>query len=325
MASQQVVVALVEAWRIRDDARFEQYAKIMSAEARRKNATSSFSDRIDEIIGRGRVELEAPKDKDSGMLLGRFYDPKLTFDDLALNVEVQQHLDQFLAEVRIWDQLAEHGIRRRNRALFHGPAGCGKTSLASALAVALDRPLLVVETAAITGSLLGQTSKNITNLFDFIEQGKFVVLFDEFDSLGQDRGAQHEHGELRRAANVLLQKIENFEGDSIVIAATNYAGLLDDALWRRFDLVAEMPLPRHDEITRLLAALNLGEEVTTMQAERLVGQSHAAAAFARDSAWRLALVAGWTAPTEEDLVAAVTVTLERPWAGQRSEAAALRA
>ncbi|WIE81163.1 ATP-binding protein [Curtobacterium sp. MCSS17_016] len=318
MATQQQIIALVEAWRRRDDPRFEQYAKIISADARRKNPMSSLADHLDRLIGKGRVALESPKDRDSGMQLGRLREPKTTFEQMSLSPELQSTINQFLAEVDVWDQLEEHGVRRRNRALFYGPAGCGKTSLASALADRLGRQLLVVETAAVTSSLLGQTGKNLTRLFDFIEQGSFVVLFDEFDTLGQSRGAEHDVGEMRRSTNILLQKIEDYAGDSIIVAATNFEGLLDDALWRRFDLVAELPLPRHDEIASTLSSLNLDAGTTSEQAYRLVGKSHAAAAFARDTAWRIALVAGRLAPSETDLTNAITATLERPWTGPQA-------
>jgi len=318
MATANEIEALVRAWARRDDDMFVRMVRVMSANARRGGKPSPHADRLDGLVGVKRAALEAPKDKDSGMALGRFREASVSFDAMALNAGTTAATEQFLAEVAVWSKLEERGIRRRNRVLLHGPAGCGKSSFASALAERLDRELLVVETAAITGSLLGQTSKNISALFDFLEHGSYVVLFDEFDSLGRDRSAEHEHGEIRRATNVLLQKIEEYTGDSIVVAATNHEGLLDDALWRRFDFVTELPLPSQAERAAILDQLNLGDEALIDEmATRLDGLSHAAAAYARDSAWRLALTHGRERPGTDDLRVAVAGSLERRWTGDR--------
>lgn len=86
-------------------------------------------------------------------------------------------------------------------------------------------------------SLLGETAANLRRVFDFIERREWVVLFDEFDAIGKDRDNPFEHGELKRVVNSLLQLMDNYSGESLLIAATNHEGLLDDAVWRRFEAV----------------------------------------------------------------------------------------
>ena len=90
---------------------------------------------------------------------------------------------------------------------------------------------------AVVSSYLGETAANLTKVFDFVAANRFVVLFDEFDALGKEREDPSEHGELRRVINAFLQLLDAYSGPSLLIAATNHEGLLDRALWRRFDEV----------------------------------------------------------------------------------------
>ena len=61
------------------------------------------------------------------------------------------------------------------------------------------------------------------------------MFFDEFDAIGKERNSPFEHGEMKRVVNSFLQMWDNFEGESLILAATNHQHLLDPALWRRFD------------------------------------------------------------------------------------------
>jgi SpoVK/Ycf46/Vps4 family AAA+-type ATPase len=95
---------------------------------------------------------------------------------------------------------------------------------------------------------LGETAGNLRKVFDFIESGTWIVLFDEFDIIGKNRDDQHEHGEIKRVVNNFLQMLDNIKGDSILFAATNHQNILDTAIWRRFDAVIDYELP--DEATQ---------------------------------------------------------------------------
>ena len=87
---------------------------------------------------------------------------------------------------------------------------------------------------SLISSYLGETATNLRKVFDFIKSGRFVVLFDEFDIVGKKRDDPHEHGEIKRVVGNFMQMLDNFEGKSIIIAATNHQHLLDVAVWRRF-------------------------------------------------------------------------------------------
>jgi SpoVK/Ycf46/Vps4 family AAA+-type ATPase len=89
----------------------------------------------------------------------------------------------------------------------------------------------------------GETAGNLRKVFDYIEHGTWIVLFDEFDIIGKNRDDNHEHGEIKRVVNSFLQMLDNFKGDSIILAATNHQNILDPAIWRRFDDVVYYDLP----------------------------------------------------------------------------------
>ena len=77
----------------------------------------------------------------------------------------------------------------------------------------------------------------------FIASEPMVVLFDEFDAIGKERSDHDEHGELKRVVNAVLQMFDEYRGKSLIIAATNHDGMLDSAIWRRFDEVLSLGRP----------------------------------------------------------------------------------
>ena len=106
-----------------------------------------------------------------------------------------------------------------------------------------------------------------------------VYLFDEFDAIGSERAASNDVGEIRRVLNSFLQFLEQDESDSIIIAATNLAYMLDDALFRRFDDVICYEKPTRSEANELilnrLARFGLNEPELHAAIGLAVGLSHA--------------------------------------------------
>lgn len=95
---------------------------------------------------------------------------------------------------------------------------------------------------------MGETAAKLRLIFDAIIQTRGVYLFDEFDSIGSQRGLTNDVGEIRRVLNSFLQMIEQDDSDSLLIAATNHGDMLDHALFRRFDDILKYQLPVKLEI-----------------------------------------------------------------------------
>lgn len=74
-------------------------------------------------------------------------------------------------------------------------------------------PLVYVKFESVISSFLGETSTNLRKIFDYIEKGKWVVLFDEFDIIGKQRDDPTEHGEIKRVVNNFMLMLENYEGE----------------------------------------------------------------------------------------------------------------
>jgi SpoVK/Ycf46/Vps4 family AAA+-type ATPase len=101
-------------------------------------------------------------------------------------------------------------------------------------------------------SFLGTTSRNIGNLFAFANRYKCVLLLDEFDAIAKLRNDPQEVGEVKRVVNTLLQSLDSRHEKGFTIGVTNHQGLLDPAIWRRFDIQIEIPKPSPEVMMLLL-------------------------------------------------------------------------
>ncbi len=223
---------------------------------------------------------DLPKDHERGAALVEVIEPSRSLDDLVLAPDTRQILDRILAENRRADLLYSHGLRPANKIIFCGPPGCGKTVAAEAVAQGLYLPLVLVRFDAVVSSYLGETAANLRRVFDFATTRPMIMLFDEFDAIGKSRTAEEEHGELKRVVNSFLQMLDGFKGEAVMIAATNHQGLLDVALWRRFDEAVYFNMPDHRAIQELLIRNLRQTGISTAirvesKAKALVGMSHA--------------------------------------------------
>jgi SpoVK/Ycf46/Vps4 family AAA+-type ATPase len=196
---------------------------------------------------------EPPKDKDTGLALLNVKQFDLTWDRIVLSEKIFDILQEIVLENRKQDILAAYNLKPKNKLLFCGPPGCGKTQTAKILSSALGLPLVYVNLTAVFSSYLGQTATNLQKIFTYIEKGEWLVLFDEFDAIARDRDNLNEHGEVKRLVNSLLQLIDNATNQSIFVAATNHEKLLDSAVWRRFDEVIFFDNPTVEQRTALLS------------------------------------------------------------------------
>jgi SpoVK/Ycf46/Vps4 family AAA+-type ATPase len=116
---------------------------------------------------------------------------------------------------------------------------------ASALAGECQLPLMFVQRHSLITKYMGETAAKLHLVFDAMIQTRGIYLFDEFDAIGATRAVRNDVGEVRRILSSFLQFLERDDSDSIVVAATNFVGMLDEALFRRFDdvILYEHPKP----------------------------------------------------------------------------------
>lgn len=176
--------------------------------------------------------------------------PDVTLSDLVLPATVHIIATQLIEEQQRADLLRSYNLEPRSRVLLTGPPGNGKTSLAEAIATALSVPFLVVRYERVVNSYLGETAKRIQEVFQYARLRQCVLFFDEFDALAKEREDRQESGEIKRVLNSLLLEVDRLPSYVVLIAATNHPDLLDRAVWRRFQIRTNLPLPDREHITR---------------------------------------------------------------------------
>ena len=148
--------------------------------------------------------------------------------------------------------LERMGLSPARTCIIYGPPGTGKTQLALWLSGQLGLPVILAKLDGLMSSYLGTTSRNIGNLFQFANKHRALLLLDEFDSIAKLRDDPNEIGEIKRVVNTLLQELDRRRPIGLTMAITNHAQLLDPAVWRRFELQLEMPMPDLTQRIRIL-------------------------------------------------------------------------
>lgn len=163
--------------------------------------------------------------------------------DVVLVPGARRELQGVILEWKHRERLSKLGILPRAKLLFHGPPGCGKSLTGRALGFELGIPTYVVRFDAVIGAYLGQTAIHLRQLFHFAETTPCVLLLDELDALGKQRGSPLDVGELDRIVIALMQELEHSRPMGLIVGTSNLAKHLDDALWRRFDLTLRFGAP----------------------------------------------------------------------------------
>lgn len=143
-----------------------------------------------------------------------------------------------------------------NKFLFVGSPGTGKTESAKQVARLLNRELLMVDFSNLVDSKLGQTAKNLTQVFKEINSLPFlknyIILFDEIDTIALDRVNQNDIREMGRVTSTFLKSLDTLNPEVVLIATTNLFDSLDKALARRFD--ATIDFDRYSDEDRVEVA-----------------------------------------------------------------------
>ena len=261
MASAEQLKALVKSYIDGDDRKFYSIAMQVAAhEAKLGHGrlAEDLRDMIDAAKSRAApgeqsaklVPLARPRGELANLLTVAY--PKSRLVDMVLDPHVASQIERILKEQRLLSRIREHGLSPRRKLLLVGPPGTGKTMTASVLAAELGVPLFTVRFDALITKFMGETAAKLRQIFDAVADVRGVYFFDEFDAIGSQRGLANDVGEIRRVLNSFLQMIENDQSNSLIVAATNHAEILDYALFRRFDDVIEYHLPTVDQAAKLI-------------------------------------------------------------------------
>ncbi|MCF7753621.1 ATP-binding protein [Paenibacillus xylanexedens] len=217
-----------------------------------------------------------------GIDMAAFYTPKecgRKAQHIVFSAENERIIDEFITILDMKEKFREHDVSIPNKMVMFGPPGTGKTLTASHLAERLDLPLVLVRLDAIIHSHLGETGSNVRKLFEYARINPCVLFLDEFDAIGRTRESNDEVKEMARVVNTLLQCLDEFDGDSILVAATNLETQLDHAIWRRFDTKMTYGMPddasRRLYIRKLVGSFEQETRLEDYICERLTGCSYA--------------------------------------------------
>jgi SpoVK/Ycf46/Vps4 family AAA+-type ATPase len=210
---------------------------------------------------RKEAAAPVPVDLESRLQLLRIEENPVIEVEPIWDAGVKRSLDQILSERRRDEELLKQGLAPTRSIIFTGPPGVGKTLAARWTARELHRPLLTLDLSAVMSSFLGRTGANVRHVLDYAKSVKGVLLLDELDSIAKRRDDATDVGELKRLVTVLLQEIDDWPATGLLIAATNHADLLDPAVWRRFEMRIEFPMPTDAEVRRAIETF-LGSTTT---------------------------------------------------------------
>ena len=177
---------------------------------------------------------------------------RLEWEDLVLADTTRREIDQLIAWIGHSEEILDDfglrkNLKRGYRVLFYGPPGTGKTLTATLIGKKMEMDVYRVDLSQVISKYIGETEKNLSNIFDQAESRNWILFFDEADSLFGARTQTNNSND--RAANqeisYLLQRVEDFPG--IVILASNLKSNIDEAFSRRFQSTVYFPMPEPEE------------------------------------------------------------------------------
>jgi len=223
-----------------------------------------------------------------------------TWDDLVIEEEQGQAIGELIARIRQrrtvyeqWGFAAKVGKGLGVAALFSGPPGTGKTMVAALIAKELELELYQVDMAKITSKFIGETEKQLSDMFAAAEAGHAILLFDEADSLfgkrTEVRSSNDRYANLE--TNYLLQRMESFTG--ICLLTSNHESNMDPAFQRRLSLHLRFQVPDFDERERLWRAMLPSEAPvdTNIDFQSLARRFEMTGGYIRNAALRAAFLA----------------------------------
>lgn len=213
------------------------------------NGHQHFKGELRRILPQGVV---IPTDKRNNLPLAVSVNREALRHEMVLPDLIEDKIARIEREYVARERLLKFGLKPRKKILFYGLPGCGKSMSAERIAWNIGLPFLKVRFDTILSSYLGESASNLNALFEAIKTYPCVLLLDEFDFIAKARDYGQDVGEMNRIVNILLSLLEDYDAPGLLIATTNLQGILDKALFRRFDDIIEIPKPGQLEIVQLL-------------------------------------------------------------------------
>ncbi|QEH69139.1 AAA family ATPase [Cellulosilyticum sp. WCF-2] len=242
------ILKIIEGGINRDRNKVLSYSKLL-VDNLKKDGEDKFANKIVDIINKKDVTpmylddfLVTPIDQETKMNIADIIMPNQEIN-LVLPSYLENIIEEFILSIKQRDKLNKIGVDSTTSLLLYGIPGTGKTSIAHLISYKTKLPLVIVRLDALVSSLLGNTAKNIRKVFEYANNRPCILFLDEFDAIAKARDDKKELGELKRVINSLLQNIDEFNKNNVLIAATNHHELLDAAIWRRFSMTVEVLPP----------------------------------------------------------------------------------
>jgi SpoVK/Ycf46/Vps4 family AAA+-type ATPase len=216
---------------------------------------------------------------------------------LVLQQNVEKRLQSIEKEYAAKERLGKYNLIPKKKILLHGAPGCGKTLSAERIAWNLGLPLLKVRFDALLSSYFGESASNLRTVFDYCKRESVVLLLDECDFIAKSRIAPQDVGEVPRIVNMLLTLLDEYNAPGLVIATTNLKVTLDEALFRRFDDIIEIPMPdagvREKLLSMTLSAIPISADLSIQNvAQELDGYSSANIVLIAERAAKYSILEG---------------------------------
>lgn len=211
-----------------------------------------FCKKYKQILENSGSAIELPYDLKSILCME---DVSISFKEgrYYLSKREKAVFDTIVRMKKVNDRLVEMGIPYLNSTLLYGESGTGKTTFGRYVAYKMGLPFCYLNFSSLVDSYMGNTSKNIRKAFNYVIANPCVFMLDEIDCISirrSDSGGGSDE-EMARVTIALMQEFGKLTNDIVVIAATNRADRIDEALLRRFSVKHEVKVLDREEKEKL--------------------------------------------------------------------------